>query len=364
MSFFRAERIWRLKHGNLSMNGKVSLGLDIGTSIIKVVALQKDTSSISLVGVASRVVQSAGLQSESLIDWERLAQEIKETIQAANAASRFVHAALPENQVYTKVVEMPNLSDRELSSAIRWEAEQYIPLPMSEAVLDYQQVARTGQDKQGKMQVLLVAAPLTLIHKYQKIMSLSNLTPLTFEPDMLATIRVLIKTQNSAPTFIIDTGTSTTNIAIVRFGMPVFSYSLNVGGNAITKAIATEFGFDLARAEEYKQTYGFDDTALQGKLTEIITPVLSTIVQEVKKGIEFYQERYPQEEALRRVIISGGIASLPKVSVFFTKNLGIEVEIANPWSEIAVDSKIFSGVQRFSPMFTVATGLALRGLPE
>ena len=346
------------------MSEKISLGLDIGTSVIKVIALQKDGSSVRLAGVATRGVQSVGVQSESLIDWERLAQEVKDTVKSVNIQSRFVHVSLPENQVYTKVVEMPSLSDRELSSAIRWEAEQYIPIPLSEAVLDYQLVTKAGESKQGKMQVLLVAAPLTLIHKYQKIIGFANLSPLTFETDMLATIRALIKIGDMTPTFIIDTGTSTTNIAIVRFGVPVFSYSLNIGGNAITKAIASDFGLDLARAEEYKRTYGFDDSALQGKLTETITPVLNIIISEVKKGIEFYQERYPQEETLRRVIVSGGMASLPKVSVFFTKNLGIEAEIANPWSDISVDEKMFSQAQHISPLFTVATGLALRGLPE
>lgn len=344
------------------MNEKVSVGLDIGTSVIKVVALQRDSQALRLVGVASRGVQSSGLQSESLIDWERLASEIVETVKTTNIQTHSIHVSLPENQVYTKVVEMPNLSDKELASAIRWEAEQNIPLPLSEVILDYQQVAKTTTGKEGKMQVLLVAAPLTLVSKYQKILSLAKLTPQTFDTDMLATIRALITPDDTKPVFIIDTGTSTTNIAIVRLGVPIFSYSLNLGGNAITKAIASDFGLDLARAEEYKQTYGFDDAALQGKLTETITPVFSTIIGEIKKGIEFYKQRYPQEETLRRIILCGGMAILPKVSVFFTKSLGIDAEIGNPWAEIAVDPKVFSQAQRLTPMFSVATGLALRGL--
>src|SRR3990167_3156469 len=123
------------------------IGLDIGSKTIKVVELERSGKINKLVTVGVSAAPPKGLLSELPLDHMALAEAIKKTCLDARVTTRRVNIALPESMAFTRVIEMPMLSDKELASAIRWEAEQYIPLPLSEAILDYQIM---GKDMSGK----------------------------------------------------------------------------------------------------------------------------------------------------------------------------------------------------------------------
>ncbi len=117
--------------------------------------------------------------------------------------SKFVNVALPENQVYTKVIEMPILSDKELSSAIFWEAEQNIPVPLSTITLAWN-VLKRPQKAIGneKMHVLMVGAPSVLVNKYQKVLLMAGLRINALETELLSIIRALVLSENFANIFL------------------------------------------------------------------------------------------------------------------------------------------------------------------
>src|SRR5438309_6740156 len=142
-------------------------GLDIGQTMIKAVSLSQENDGYLLNAVLSTPTPTNGMLSESPLDQQEIATVIRKMIDDAKIETKEVNIALPENQVYTKVIEMPPLSDKELSSAIYWEAEQQIPVPLTNITLDYKVLQRPekAEDK-APMKVLLVGAATNLLNKY------------------------------------------------------------------------------------------------------------------------------------------------------------------------------------------------------
>src|SRR3989344_5408410 len=142
------------------------LGLDIGSHSIKVVELLKEKTEIKLLSAGTSPTPPRALASGTSADLEAVAIVIKKLLKDAGATSRQAIVAPPESQVFTRVIDMPQLSPRELASAIKWEAEQYIPLPLDQVNVDFTVLRDSKKTGKNTMEVLLVAAPKTLIEKY------------------------------------------------------------------------------------------------------------------------------------------------------------------------------------------------------
>ncbi len=275
------------------MNNKKPFGLDIGATTLKVVFLEGQKGGYIYKSSLISPAPPKGMLSESPLDEEEMAQSIKKVLADAQIDSKYVNVALAENQVYTKVLEMPVLSDRELASAIYWEAEQYIPVPLTNITLTWNVLKRPEHPAAAdKMQVLMVGAPTMLVKKYQKIILMAGLTVNSMETEILSTIRSLVLGENFPPTLIISIGAVSTSFAIVRNGIMVFTYSMSIGGAAVNRAIATDFGLTPVQAEEYKKVYGVSGKSLGGKIGQATEPILNSILSEAKKSLAFYTQKY------------------------------------------------------------------------
>ena len=145
-------------------------GLDIGSHKIKAVKLARKGKEFRLVALGSGPATVKGLFSEAESDLTVLAQAIKKLHQETKIATKNVAAALPQDQVFTRVISLPKLSEKELDSALKWEAEQYVPLPLEEVTLAHQIVSEAKGDKKEKIELLLVAAPNHLVDKMTKVL--------------------------------------------------------------------------------------------------------------------------------------------------------------------------------------------------
>lgn len=339
-------------------------GLDIGATTMKAVWLSEAKEGFILAASAISPTPVKGMISESPLDQEEMAISIKKIVDDTKITTRFVNTALPENQVYTRILEMPALSDKELSSAIYWEIEQYIPVPLTSLTIDWKVLNRPQNQGDNKMTVLLVGAPTTLIDKYQKIFSMSGLTINSLETEILCSIRSLVKLNGADAsgfpnTLIVHIGAVSTSLAIVKSGIIVFAYSISTGGNAISRAISADFGFSSSQADEYKKVYGVTENVLGGKIGQATIPILTSITTEIKKSLAFYNEKYKNDSPIQQILLSGGTAKLPGINLFFAKNLGIETAIANPWHVLG-NQQVPKEILENAPDYTIAVGLALR----
>lgn len=336
-----------------------AFGLDIGNISIKAVWMSQEKQGLFLDAAEIVPAPGKGMLSESTLDQEEMARTIRKLVDEANIGTRYVNIALPENQVYTKVVEMPELSDKELSSAIYWEAEQYIPVPLSTITLDYTVLHRPGKNEQNaKMQVLLVGAPTMLINKYEKIIGLAGLTMESVETEILAAIRALVIGKDFPTSIIVHIGALSTALAIVKNNIIVFAYVIPTGGVAISRAIASDFGFSIQQAEEYKKVYGISDKSLGGKIGRATEPILLSILSEIRKAIIYYSDKY-KDDKIYQIIISGGSAKLPGLTTYFANAISVETVMANPWKTLA-SQEVPKDIIDNAPEYTIAVGLAIR----
>jgi type IV pilus assembly protein PilM len=338
---------------------KKNIGLDIGTTSIKVVALKKEGESISVDAIALSPLMSHGLLSDSPIDQQIVADSIKTIFTQTGIKEKMVHLAIPESSVYTKILQMPQLSDQELSAALRWEMEQYVPMPLDKVRTDWQVLQRrTSGDKM--MDILLVAAPLATIQKYESVLSLSQLSPASVETEILSVHRALLPLVQTMPSIIVHLGASSTDVALVKDGFLNMVFSIGIGGSAITRAISLDLGIDAKQAEDYKKAYGLTKEAFQGQIGKSLYPIIESIVGDIKKMMLSYRQNNNNEE-IQQIVLSGGNALLPGLDVFLTNTLNAQVVIGNCWTVNNIQN-VPEQIQGEFSKFTVVVGLALRDL--
>lgn len=336
----------------------MSVGVDIGSKTIKAVELSKDGENYSL--KAAGVVGYSGPYIEGVAtdtELASLANAVKKLFSDARISGRQVAIALPESQVFTREIKFPMLTDSEIASAVKWEAEQYIPIPLTEAIVQHQILERKENATPPEVTVLLVAAPRTLVEKYTKIVSLAGLVPTFVETELMALVRSL--GIEGKTVLVLDFGAKSTDIAIAKGTALVFSRSIPTAGEAFTRAVAQTLGVSATQAEEYKKAYGLSSTQLEAKIKGAIDPIFRIVTDEIKKAIHFYQSESGGEVPVS-VILSGGTSGLPEAIPLLTKLLGIEVIIGNPFAKVRMEPEMAKSLAPYAPLYSIAVGLAMR----
>lgn len=332
-------------------------GLDIGSHSIKLVQLQRKEGGIALTSFAKEDSPAQILKSEAEADERALSETLREVKKRAGIKTDDVVVSLPESKLFTSVVEFPQMNEKELASALEYEAEKNLPVSAEEATYDFNIVSHDNGN--GKMDVLLVAAPNTLLDRYLEILEAAKLHVLALEPEVVAYARALVKKDDAAPTLITSIGSSTTDLIVVEGGKIRFTRSVSTGGRALGRALTQAFGFSEEQAESYKRNYGLADDELEGKISDALRPVFRVIVEEMEKSLDFYHSRKETGD-VKRIILSGGSAHLPGVVVYLAKQFDIEVQLGNPWEGITIgDDFDAKELEEGSGSLAVAVGLAL-----
>jgi len=327
-------------------------GLDIGTSTIKLVQLQKSGPKWQLVAAGITTAPPKGMASDAEPDLNEVAVAVKKLVAQTRPTTKEVAVALPDAQVSSQLVTLPYLSENELTAAIPWEAEQYLPIPLEEAEVRHQVVF--ADKDQNKTQVLLVAAPKMLVQKYSQVLESAGLSLVAAETELMALSRVV--TPPSKTVVLVDFGASSTNIGIIWHSQLIFTRSIPTAGEALTRAISSTLSLDPHQAEEYKKAYGLSRKQLEGKVKQALQPIFMVITEEIRKAIAHYQTQMAGGQ-IHLIVLSGGTAGLPEAAPTLAQSLGIEVVVGNPLSQIepSTQSQALAG---YEPLYAIAVGLA------
>lgn len=337
----------------------MSIGLDIGTTSIKVVELAKRGNQFVLKS-AGAVGYSGPEIDANLADEKVMADTagvIKKLFKDAKISSKDVTLSLPETQVFTRILPFPLLNDQEIASAVKWEAEEYIPIPLNEAIMEHQIIERQENATPPQVLVLLIASQRSLVERYVSIVERAGLNVVAVETELISMVRALAPPQKVV--MVIDFGAKSTDIAIAKNGQLFFTRSIPTAGAAFTRAVSQAMGANAQQAEEYKKTYGLDESQLEGKVGASLLPIVRVVSQEIKKAIHYYQLNL-KGEAPVSVILSGGSAGMPGMAPALTNLLGVEVTIGTPFSKLQVDPAAAQNLANYAPLYSVAVGLALR----
>lgn len=336
------------------------LGLDIGTGNIRAVVLSHETKPPRLVSYGRVAAPQPGINSESDIDLEQLAQTLKVLVKEIKSPTRDTVISLPESRIFTRVIyDLPFLTNEELSHAIRFAAEEFVPMPIQDVNLNYQVLFRSPQKgPNSRTVVLVIATPKQLINKYLKVLDEADLKPVAVETELIAVSRSLVGYSNYSPTtMIIQLNNNTTDFAVVSDGLILLTRSIATGSSALTRAVSQAFSFETPQAEEYKKVYGLNEHQLEGKLFQVLRPIVDIILSETRKVIQSF-ETQNRNNPIKRVVISGGGASLPGLVIYLANALGLEVQEGDPWQSVQKDTQLTAKLAADAASYSVAVGLA------
>jgi len=305
--------------------------LDIGTYTIK--AISGKGGKRPVIAKTAETFNTAGIDiPKDDSQAEKITELINNFFTDHKLAKTDVRLSLPENVVSTKIISMPTLSDAELASAIEWQAEQHIPIPKEDLSLEYQVLFRPTRKDQGvPMRVLLVGVRKDVIERFTNIFFQLGIEATVLETQILSLIRSLGFEKTDPTTLVAHLGASNLNLALVHQGELDFVFTNSSGGQLLTKALEKTIGLDMQQAEEYKRTYGLIEEHFQGKVRNALLPTVNIFTNEMQKAIRFFINQSPQE-AVKRIVLSGGTSQLPGLIEYISQTLGIEVLLASPFA--------------------------------
>jgi type IV pilus assembly protein PilM len=332
-------------------------GLDIGSTALRLVQLRRGSVHPALVAYGALPVPPNLTSSDSKMDQDKITELIKQLVRENRIGLKNVVVGLPSNKVFATVITTPRLDNSQLAKAIRYQAEQYIPMALDQVKLDW---AVIDQSKDGKqLEVLLVAAPNSVIDKYISILEKAGLEPLALEANATAVARALVPTNNLA-VVLVDFGSLDSDISIVWNNAPRLIRSVSVGGLTLVRAVAQNLGLDEVQATQFTYKFGLTQSKLEGQVFKSIKPTLDNLVSEVEKSVKYFVGRYP-EVKLEKLVITGGAASLPELGPFLANSTGMPVEFGNAWINVSYPSGLQDKLMSLSSEYGAAVGLAARG---
>jgi type IV pilus assembly protein PilM len=330
--------------------------IDFGTHSLKLVNLVRRGRSWELKNIASVQTPPEVLGSYKDEQKTQLVDAIKSLVAESRVSGKEVAVALPESVVFSRVLTIPKVADNELQDAVYWQLKQFLPYPIEDVQSDFTPLS---VDQNGQRKVLAVAAPKKLVDLYIELLERANLVPIAIESETLAIIRAIKHAHEVKDAVVLDFGSNSTDMAIMKEGELFFSQSIATGSDLLTKALVNEFQLSYAQAEEYKRIYGMRSDAVDGKIRNAMKPVLDMIITEVLRGIEFFKTEVgtvPPSTA----ILAGEAGLLPALPEYLSSILGYEVVVSDPWRPIVVPNNVAELVRKSSPAFAVTIGLCLK----
>lgn len=304
--------------------------LDIGTYSIK--AISGSTGQKIHVKTIVEAFNTTGVAvptDEGSLD--RLIKLLDAVFTEHKLPTKDVRIALPETVVSTKVITMPPLSDAELASAISWQAEQHIPIPPDDLALEYEVLYRPAKNSNELMKVLVVGVRKQVIDRFVMMFNALGIEPTIIESQMLSIIRSLGFEEADPPTLITHIGATSMHLCVMAKQLPEVVFSHLSGGMLLNKALEQTLGLDASQAEQYKCSFGLDQQQFEGKVREAMMPTVGVLVGEMKKTLQFYNGSNPNNP-IKRLVLTGGTASLPGLVQMITAEIGLEVLIGSPFA--------------------------------
>jgi type IV pilus assembly protein PilM len=354
----------------------VFLGIDFGLSHIKVVELTLKNNRPFLLNYGEIltediVVKGKKNEPETVLSVDqKMPILLEHLLQKMSPKTDTACVAMPGFSGLISLIELPQMEKAELESAVHFEAQRYIPYPLSEVILSWEVIStpaihlsHTSDDKDNEeelMSVLMVAALHKEVEKYEHYISNSSLKMETLELETFSLARSLIsETEKTGAYLIVDIGLQSTNIILVEDSFVKVNRNVNAGGAGITTTLAEALSIASDRAEILKTG---DKDLLNTKESAVIFPSLELILNETKRIINAYKEKNSGSKNIHAVILSGGASKMKGLDTYCSQILGLPTRIGNPWLKVSYDEMLQKSVTAIGPSYSVAIGLALAGI--
>lgn len=356
------------------------LGIDIGSSAIKVVQIKRKRGRAVLETYGELALGPyAGIEvgRSTNLPTEKIIEALRDILKEAKTTTVESGVALPLSSSLISFITVPPVPEKQLGEVVALEARKYIPVPMNEVMLDYSVIPREDsyppedtEQKSGSVvnttqkqtqDVLVVAIHNEYVSNYQSIVTNTGLRTSFFEIEIFSSIRSVVE-QGVSSVMIVDMGARATKLYIIERGLLKASHIVNRGAQDITIAISKSLSISISEAENIKRVYGLKGGPEYKELTEIITVNLDYIFYESNTVMQSYQRKYSKN--ISKVILTGGGVLLKGFLDLAKISFQTEIIYANPFGRLETPAFFSEQLTEAGPEFAVAIGCALRRLSE
>ena len=340
------------------------VGLDIGSSSVKAVELQKKGNIVQLMSLGYENLQPDTIVDGQIMELNNVSNVISSIFSEHTIKTNRVAAGVSGHSVIVKNIVLPQMSEEELQESFSWHAEEHIPFDISDVNLDYQV---TGNSSDA-LHVLMAACKSDKIANVKQAIQLAGKQPVIIDVDAFALqncYELNYQPRAGEVVALLNIGAATMNINILNGARSVFARDASVGGSQYTSLLQKELGLTFEQAEAVKRGLPLPEGIEPRPIQPIIETVSDILALEVKKTMDFYRATASEGgEAIQKILVAGGGSKLPGLAEYLAKRFEIPVEVFDPFKKIEVDSRKFDPdyMREVIPEMAVAVGLALRGV--
>lgn len=353
-----------------------ALGIDIGSSSIKVVQLQKkgDKAVLETYGeLALGPYGGVSIGQSTNLTTEKIVSAVNDLIneKEVKITTKVCGLAIPFKASLLSIIQMPDIPEKELAGMVPIEARKYIPVPMGDVTIDWSIIPKRdveeavpevkGAEKPKTIDVLLVAIHNNIINQYKEVVSKTGLDAKFFEIEVFSSMRAVLEGVQG-PVMIFDMGASTTKLYIVDRGLVHHSHTINKGSQEITQNIARILNVSTEEAEVIKRSVGMGKTVDGVDLSETVSVISDQIFSEANRFLFDFQRKRNQN--IKSVYLTGGGSALKGFRDLASKNFKVEVISGDPFEKVETPAFLQEILKTTGPEFAVAVGAALRCLGE
>ena len=347
---------------------RLALGLDIGSSSVKLVQLKDAKRGYVLEAFGVSPLPPEAIVDGALMNNGAIVDAIKQLVGQFKLKNREVAIGVSGHSVIIKKISMPRMTREELEESIQWEAEQYIPFDVKDVNIDVQILNPEGGDSAtGQMDVLLVAAKKDMINDYTSVVAEAGLQPVVVDVDAFAVqnaFEINYDIPKGETVVLVNAGAAVVNINVLAKGLTTFTRDVTMGGNQFTEEIQKQLNVSYDEAEKLKVggEAGQDaDSVVPQEVERVIQGVADQLAGEIQRSLDFYAAT-AADSHIARLYLSGGTAKIPALFKVIEQRVGVPVEILNPFKGIEIDNRRFDPnyVMDIAPSAAVGVGLALR----
>ncbi len=339
---------------------KELIGIDVGSSSVKLVQLKEAKGSFQLLNVGILPLPAEAVVDNSFMDSSAVVAVIKNLVGSLGIRVKDVVCSISGNSVIIRKIVLQSMTHEELEDQIAWEAEQYIPFDINDVNMDFQ-ILSPDLDNPSKMNVLLVASKKDVINDYISLFSDAGMQLAVVDVDSFAVqnaFEINYELTSGQVVALVNIGASVMNINVIKDGVTLFTRDVQMGGNLYSEEIQKQAGLSSLEAESAKMLV---NNSSSGPVKNVVFKINETITQEIRRSLDFYNST-ANEDRISSVYISGGCSKICNLIETVTERIGLPVERINPFTKLKFSESDFDPefLQEIGPFMAVAVGLALR----
>ncbi|MBL4687752.1 MAG: type IV pilus assembly protein PilM [Nannocystaceae bacterium] len=346
---------------------KQCIGLDIGTSAIKLVQVKVSRRGMALTNFGIEPVPPQSIVDGVVMNHRALVDALRNLASRIHLRGKSMAIAVSGNAVIIKRLTIPAMDGPALEEQMEWEVRQNIPFSRDDVVVDHEVLVQ--QTPQGQMEVMLVAAKREVVGQYMQVVRDAGFQPVVVDAAAFSLQNAVEGGVGFSPgetVAIVNVGATFSTMSIVQDGLPTFNRDLGVGGNTYTEAIRTRLAVSTDGAEAYKvggaiAAAGAAADVVPQEVHHILAQVSEQVAEEFQRSLDFYLND-AVDTHLSRIYLSGGSALVPQLPKALQDRSRIPVEIFDPFMRVSVDPRRFhvDYLRANAPVAAIAFGLALR----